>query len=83
MLILNLNLFNFGFCGGISKIFLFKELCLICVFAILNMEFYKTMKCLEIFQTLVKLMINLRLEKRVHLECGGQNLICIHKPGVV
>ena len=40
------------------------------------------MKCLEIFQTLVKLMINLRLKKKVHLEGGGQNLICIHKSGV-
>ena len=26
--------FNFEFCGGISKTFVFKELCLICVFAI-------------------------------------------------
>ena len=26
--------FNFGFCGDISKSFVFKELCLICVFAI-------------------------------------------------
>ena len=49
------------------------------------MELYKTMKSLEIFRTLVKLMINLRLKKRkkVHSEGGGQNLICIHKSGVV